>query len=235
MIKSFSIAIDGPAGSGKSSISKKIASKYSFEYLDSGAFYRTITWYIFQKSLNENVEFDILKNDIDYNRIKFDIIDGKLFINGVYPGENIRTPQISALTSKASADEKVRDFVTENIRDISREKFVIMDGRDIGTVVLPQADIKIYLTASSRVRAIRRFNEWNKNGIQLDIDKVEKEIIERDEQDSSRKVAPLKPAPDSITVDTTDMSFQEVIDRVGKIVEEKLNSLNLKSKGEIYT
>lgn len=222
MNSSFSVAIDGPAGSGKSSISREISRSFGFDYLDSGAFYRTLAWFLFAEGVlspNNNNENEF---SMDLYSIKFDIIDGMLFINGVFPGENIRTPQISNLTSEISTWKCVRSFVTEQIRNVARGKKVIMDGRDIGTVVLPNADVKIFLTASSKVRALRRYREWLVNGIELDVDEVEREIIERDVQDSSRKISPLKPAPDSLEIDTSDMSFDDVVSKIEEIISSKI-------------
>ncbi len=220
----FSIAIDGPAGAGKSTVARAVAAKTGCIYVDTGALYRTIGLAAIKAGIAskdiENIE-KLLPDTVP------DIVYGEngeqlMFLNGENVTAEIRTPECSVYASDVSAFPAVRAFLLEKQRELARVKSVIMDGRDIGTVVLPGADVKIFLTADLEVRAARRFNEFVSKGINTPMETVLKDIAYRDEQDSNRAVAPLKPAEDSVILDTSEMSFDSVVEAVLKIVSEKV-------------
>lgn len=212
------IAIDGPAGAGKSSVAKDLANKLNMLYIDTGAMYRALTW----KAINNNI--DILNNDamgILLKNSKIDLIPVKetnslnVLMDNKDITEQIREPQISKNVSHVASHKSVRDIMTIKQRNLAENKpDVIMDGRDIGTVVFPNADIKIFLTASVEERANRRFKEQMEKGISTDINDLINEISSRDEYDMNRPIAPLKPAETSIIIDTTSMNYNEVLTKL---------------------
>lgn len=218
MTRGFAVAIDGPAGSGKSSVSKALCERFGFIHFDSGACYRAVAYYFWNK---ETMDTQVIEGTDLSSVIKLEYNGGFLLLNGKKLGDEIRTPEISSFTSDISTKQNVRSFVTESIRNMIQGHHVIMDGRDIGSVVLPDADLKIYLTASARERAKRRLKEWQKNGEQIEFEEVVKEIERRDLQDTSRQLAPLKPAADAIMMDTTSLSFHEVVDEISQLIEKK--------------
>ena len=223
MAKYISIAIDGPAGAGKSTIARALAKELGFYYVDTGAIYRTVgyfmdLWGVAPKDVDGiNRYIDELTVDIRYDE------DGKqhMIMNGMDVTEDIRTPEISQIASTISAHKVVRDTLLEMQRDMARKHNVIMDGRDIGTVVLPKADVKIFLTASAQVRAQRRFEELQAKGGKATFEKVLADIEKRDYQDSHRAVAPLKQASDAVLLDTSDLDVEGVIAAMKQIVREK--------------
>ena len=223
MGKYISIAIDGPAGAGKSTIARALAKELGFYYVDTGAIYRTVgyfmdLWGVSPKDVDGiNRYIDELTVDIRYDE------DGKqhMIMNGMDVTEDIRTPEISQIASTISAHKVVRDTLLEMQRDMARKHNVIMDGRDIGTVVLPKADVKIFLTASAQVRAQRRFAELQAKGSKDSYEKVLADIEKRDYQDSHRAVAPLKQASDAVLLDTSELDIPGVIEAMKKIVAEK--------------
>jgi cytidylate kinase len=223
MAKYISIAIDGPAGAGKSTIARALAKELGFYYVDTGAIYRTVgyfmdLWGVAPKDVDGiNRYIDELTVDIRYDE------DGKqhMIMNGMDVTEDIRTPEISQIASTISAHKVVRDTLLEMQRDMARKHNVIMDGRDIGTVVLPKADVKIFLTASAQVRAQRRFEELQAKGGKDTFEKVLADIEKRDYQDSHRAVAPLKQASDAVLLDTSDLDVEGVIAAMKQIVREK--------------
>ena len=221
----ISIAIDGPAGAGKSTIAKAVAQKLSFIYVDTGALYRAIGLYALKSNLNsENkVIFSLKEIKVD---LKFENNSQKVFLCDEDVSEKIRTPEVSMMASKVSAISAVREFLFDLQRDLARKNNVIMDGRDIGTVILPDADVKIFLTASSEKRAQRRYKELVEKGLQVSYDDILNDIIKRDADDSNREIAPLKAAQDAILVDTSEYNLEESINLVLNVIKNKLKRGN---------
>lgn len=220
-MREFIVTVDGPAGSGKSTIAKIIAKKYGFTYLDTGAMYRMIALYALENSISlddtEDVE-DMLKNT------KLDIIGNQFFLNGKDVSEEIRTPRVSAIVSPVSAIKEVRVKLVDLQREISKGKSVILDGRDIGTVVFPNGDVKIFLVASPEERAKRRLKEYEEKGVEADYESVLASIKERDYLDSTRKESPLKKAEDAHEIDSSTMSIDEVVEAISKYIDEKIGA-----------
>ena len=224
MAKTYSVAIDGPAGAGKSTVAKALAKELGYHYVDTGAIYRTVAyfldlWGVSPKDVDGVTRYiDELTIDIDYDE------DGKqhMIMNGMDVTEDIRTQDVAQKASLVSAHAVVRDVLLDMQRSVAKQHNVIMDGRDIGTVVLPRATVKIFLTASAEVRAKRRTDELTAKGQKADFTTVLKEIQQRDNQDMNRPIAPLKQAKDAILLDTSDLTTEQVIAAAKKIVEEKL-------------
>ena len=220
---SFNIAIDGPAGAGKSTIAKQLAKKLGYLYVDTGAMYRAISLYLIRKNIAAD-DVDGIKSVLDDINIKLEYDNGTqvVMLNGENVNGLIRTEEVGAMTSASSKNACVREKLVELQRAIAAEKNVIMDGRDIGTCVLPNANLKIYLTASSKTRAERRWKEYQEKGIECDINKIEEDIIARDNQDMTREVSPLKQADDAVLVDSSDMTIDEVIDNIYNLANERM-------------
>ena len=224
MAKTVTIAIDGPAGAGKSTIARRLASELGYYYVDTGAIYRTVAYFLDLLGVSpkdvDGVEryIDELTVAIEYDE------DGKqhMLMNGMDVTDEIRTQEIGQKASLVSAHAVVRDMLLDMQRDVARKHNVIMDGRDIGTVVLPKATVKIFLTASAEVRAKRRTKELLAKGQKADFNTVLKEIEQRDYQDSHRAVAPLKQAKDAVKLDTSDLDIEGVVAAMKKIVGEKV-------------
>jgi cytidylate kinase len=215
-MKDFIVAIDGPAGSGKSSISDIVSKKLGFTHVDTGAFFRAITLEALRRGIN-------LENEDEYSFLdEINVIykEGKTYLNDEDVSGLIRTPEISNNVSVPAKLKRVRERVIDFERLSSKGK-IIMDGRDIGTVVLPNADLKIFLTASNEERARRRFEQNKLLGIESDYNTILKEIIERDKKDSERAIAPLKQAIDAIPIDTTKMSIDEVSNMIISLINER--------------
>ncbi len=216
------IAIDGPGGAGKSTVAKAVAAKLGIIYVDTGALYRTIGYFVRSRDIDPHDEEAVgaCLKDIT---IEVGHADGtqRVCLNGEDLGDKIRTPEMSMYASAVSAIPAVRAFLLETQKDIARKNSVIMDGRDIGTVILPDADVKIFMTASAECRAKRRFDELKAKGIDAKYEDVLAEMNERDNNDSSRKIAPAKPAPDALIYDTSDMTFDESVEGIITIVKEK--------------
>lgn len=220
----YSIAIDGPSGAGKSSMARTIAEKYGFIYVDTGAIYRTVGLAAHRRGISCSDEPAIAKLLPELKiEMKYDGSgEQRMYLDGEDVSSDIRLPEISICASDVSALPAVREFLLEMQRSMARTNNVIMDGRDIGTVVLPDADVKIFLTASSAARAHRRLLQLMEKGINADFDKVLEEIEYRDNQDSSREVAPLRAADDAVLVDTSDIGIEETVALLSSIIEEKL-------------
>lgn len=223
MGKTVAIAIDGPAGAGKSTIAKRLASELNFYYVDTGAIYRTVAYFMDLLGISPK-DVDGVERYIDELTIGIDYDENGLQhmkMNGMDVTDDIRTPDISQKASLISAHAVVREVLLEMQRDVARAHNVVMDGRDIGTVVLPDAAVKIFLTASAEVRAQRRFDELQAKGSRETYEKVLKDLQQRDYQDTHREIAPLKPARDSVKVDTSALDVAGVVAAIREIVREK--------------
>lgn len=218
----INVAIDGPAGAGKSTIAKAAAKQLNYIYVDTGALYRTIAYNAVKKNVIDDTNAVIaLLND---TKVELKYIDGvqAVFLNGEDVSAYIRTPEISMGASKVSAIPEVRAFLLSLQQEIAKENDVIMDGRDIATVVLPNADVKIFLFASPECRAERRYKELVEKGENVTYDEVLEDVNKRDYQDSHREIAPLKPSEDSIMLDTSKLNLDESIQLVIKTIKENI-------------
>lgn len=218
----INVAIDGPAGAGKSTIAKAAAKQLNYIYVDTGALYRTIAYNAVKKNVIDDTNAVIaLLND---TKVELKYIDGvqAVFLNGEDVSAYIRTPEISMGASKVSAIPEVRAFLLSLQQEIAKENDVIMDGRDIATVVLPNADVKIFLFASPECRAQRRYKELVEKGENVTYDEVLEDVNKRDYQDSHREIAPLKPSEDSIMLDTSKLNLDESIQLVIKTIKENI-------------
>ena len=218
------IAIDGPGGAGKSTVAKAVAAKLGIVYVDTGALYRTVGYYVRSVDVDPRNE-EAVSACLPSIKIEVRYENGaqRVYLNGEDLGDAIRTPEMSMYASAVSAIPAVRAFLLETQKDIARKNSVIMDGRDIGTVILPDADVKIFMTASAECRAKRRYNELLAKGIDAKYEDVLAEMNERDNNDSNRKIAPAKPAPDALIYDTSEMTFDESVDGIVAIIKEKTN------------
>jgi len=218
-MKTLKIAIDGPAGAGKSSIAKEVASELGFIYVDTGALYRTVALYAGRFDNRESFLRKLKHCDVE---LKYLGGTQRVFLDGEDVTDEIRTSEISMRSSEISALPEVRAYLSEKQREIARENNVIMDGRDIGTVVLPDADLKVYLTASVEERASRRYLELEGKQDAPTYEQILEDIRQRDYQDTHRKVSPLKQAKDAVLLDTTTMGFHEVYKALEDLIKERL-------------
>ena len=220
----FAIAIDGPSGAGKSSLARRCASSLGFLYVDTGAIYRTVGLAAWRQGIDRKNEEKVaaMLPQLDIRMAYNESGEQRMYLNGEDVSSDIRLPEISICASDVSALPKVRSFLLEMQRKMARENSVIMDGRDIGTVVLPDAELKIFLTASARARAERRMKELVAKGVEADFEDVLRDIEYRDRQDSSRAAAPLKAAEDAVTVDTTELDFDESFALLMQIIRDRL-------------
>ena len=224
MAKKISIAIDGPAGAGKSTIARRLAKELGYHYVDTGAIYRTAA-YFFELWGVSPKDIDGITRYIDELNVAIEYDDEgvqHMLMNGIDVTDDIRTQEIGQKASLVSAHAIVREAMLDMQRDVAKNYDVIMDGRDIGTVVLPKATVKIFLTAAPEVRAKRRTDELIAKGQKANFEKVLKEIQQRDYQDTHREVAPLKMCRDSIKLDTSNMTIEEVVAEMRRIVKEKI-------------
>ena len=217
------IAIDGPAGAGKSTIAKKVAKELGYIYVDTGALYRAIAYYLLTNQIDiENEESLTKACDRITIRIAYEQDAQQVYLNEENVTPYLRTEETGNMASKSSAKPQVRAALLDLQRNMAKEYDVVMDGRDIGTNVLPDAEVKIYLTASSKERANRRYKELVEKGENADFDKIEADIIERDNRDMNRAIAPLKQAEDAVLVDSSDMSIAQVVDTILTSAKNKL-------------
>jgi cytidylate kinase len=219
----FHIAIDGPGGAGKSSIAKAVAKKLDILYVDTGALYRTVGLYVKQNRVDpkDSEAVGALLPSLTVE-VKYERGAQVVYLNGVDYGDAIRTPEMSMYESAVSAIPAVRAFLLEAQKEIARKNSVIMDGRDIGTVILPDAKVKIFMTASPECRATRRYNELLAKGQDVKYEDVLAEMISRDNADSSRSIAPTKAADDAVLLDNSDLDFDQSVDAVIAIAKEKV-------------
>ena len=222
--KRFAVAIDGPSGAGKSTLARSVARELGAVYVDTGAIYRTVGYCAWKQGIDPDAKEDIcallprINISMDYDT------DGlqRMYLNGEDVTKEIRLPQISMYASRVSALPEVRAFLMDMQRDMARRNSVVMDGRDIGTVVLPQADVKIFLTASVADRARRRWEELNDRGTPKNFDELLEEIRQRDDNDSRRAAAPLRAAEDAVYLDTTGNTFERSREQILEIIKERL-------------
>ena len=220
----INVAIDGPSGAGKSTLARKLAEKLNYIYVDTGALYRTVGLYIYRNEIDPKDTARVADALPEINvGLRFINSEQHVYLNGEDVSTDIRLHEVSQYASLVSAIPSVRQFLFDTQRKMAAENDVIMDGRDIGTVVLPDADVKIFLTASAEVRARRRYNELLERGQEVDYEQILADVNQRDEQDMNRPVAPLKPAEDSVILDTSDCSFEESLALLYKTIKERLN------------
>lgn len=216
---SINIAIDGPAGAGKSTIAKKVAANLGYIYVDTGAMYRAMALYFIRKGIKAE-DTEAISDECKNADISITYMDGAQVV--LLDGENvngyIRTEEVGNMASATSVNGEVRKKLVELQQKLAAKENVVMDGRDIGTVVLPNAEVKVYLTASSAVRAKRRFLELQAKGEDADIEKIEQDIIERDHRDMTREISPLKQAEDAVYLDSSDMTIEEVVQKIMDMV-----------------
>lgn len=219
---SYTIAIDGPAGAGKSTIAKRVAKALSFIYVDTGAMYRAMGLYFLRKGISPEDQEGIEKacEDIQVS-ITYENGEQQVLLNGENVSGEIRREEVGNMASKTSANSRVREKLVALQRELASRENVVMDGRDIGTQVLPNATVKIYLTASSRERAKRRYLELQEKGMGANLEEIESDIIERDHRDMTREISPLCQAEDAVLVDASFMTIDEVTEAVLKAFEEK--------------
>ena len=220
----FAIAIDGPAGAGKSTIARKVAAELSIIYVDTGAMYRAIGVYAIRKGVDTKnapavaALLPVISLELTYSEEQ----GQRIFLNGEDVSSEIRLPEMGMAASNVSAIPEVRAFLLEQQRGMAKRQSVIMDGRDIGTVVLPDAEVKIFLTASAEERARRRWKEFSEKGLPDTYEEILADVIRRDEQDMNRPIAPLKQADDAILLDSTALNFAETVEKVKEIIKERV-------------
>lgn len=223
-MKTVNIAIDGPAGAGKSSLAKNLASRLGYTYIDTGALYRSVAYEVVRKGLSPN-DLENIKDILSETEISFHHMGGtqRVFVNGEDVSDNIRTNEISSAASIVSAFPEVRAFLLDLQRNIAKKQNIVMDGRDIGTVVLPDADVKIFLTASAEDRATRRFEEQKDSDDAVSYNDILQAMLIRDKNDSERDVAPLKPAEDAVLLDNSGFTPDQTLETVLNIIGRSIN------------
>ena len=211
----YNVAIDGPAGAGKSTIAKRVAKEKGFIYVDTGAMYRGMAIYFLEQKISPDEKEEIAKACQNAEvSIAYEDGEQQIYLNGKNVTALLRKEEVGKMASISSAIPEVRQKLLSLQRNLAKEKDVVMDGRDIGTNILPDADVKVYLTASSRTRANRRYLELHEKNVACNLDEIEREIIARDERDMNREIAPLKQAEDAILIDSSDLSIEEVTEKI---------------------
>ena len=223
-MKVINVAIDGPAGAGKSTISRRAASELGYIYIDTGALYRTVGLNAVRMGADIQNDDEVIATLTDDLKVELKFIDGeqRMFLNGEDVSSEIRTPEASMAASRVSAVPKVRQYLFDLQKNLAKSNNCIMDGRDIGTVVLPEADVKIFLTASPEARAERRYKELAEKGMEASYEEVLADMIKRDYDDSHRAIAPLKQADDAILCDTSEIDLQQSIDLIIRTIKENI-------------
>ena len=218
----YNIAIDGPAGAGKSTIARRVAKELSFIYVDTGAMYRAMALYLLRKEVNRD-DTEQIGNICQDAEISIEYQNGEqiVLLNGENVNSYLRTEEVGNMASVSSAVPRVREKLLSLQRKLAKDMSVVMDGRDIGTTILQDADVKIYLTASSLTRARRRYLELQEKGTVCNLDDIQKDIEERDQRDMSREISPLRQAEDAVLVDSSDLTIQQVVDRILQIFRSK--------------
>lgn len=218
----YNIAIDGPAGAGKSTIARRVARELSFIYVDTGAMYRAMALYLLRREVNRD-DTEQIGNICQDAEISIEYQNGEqiVLLNGENVNSYLRTEEVGNMASVSSAVPRVREKLLSLQRKLAKDMSVVMDGRDIGTTILPDADVKIYLTASSLTRAKRRYLELQEKGTVCNLDDIQKDIEERDQRDMSREISPLRQAEDAVLVDSSDLTIQQVVDRILQIFRSK--------------
>lgn len=218
----YNIAIDGPAGAGKSTIAKRVAKELSFIYVDTGAMYRAMAYHLLKQKIN-GADSEAIAAACQGAEISIEYRNGEqiVLLNGENVNAYLRTEAVGNMASVSSANPSVRARLLDLQRTLAAAQSVVMDGRDIGTTILPDADVKIYLTASSATRAERRYKELSEKGEACSIEKIQKDIEERDERDMNREISPLRQARDAVLVDSSEMTIEEVVDTITGIFREK--------------
>lgn len=216
------IAIDGPAGAGKSTIARRVAKELSFIYVDTGAMYRAMALYLLTKGI-DGASAEEIAAACPGAEISIEYREGEqiVLLNGENVNHRLRTEEVGKMASVSSANPKVREHLLKLQRNLAAENDVVMDGRDIGTTILPDADIKIYLTASADTRAKRRYLELTEKKVPCDLEQIRQDIIDRDERDMNREVSPLRQAEDAVLVDSSEMGIDEVVETILKLYREK--------------
>jgi cytidylate kinase len=219
LVSRFSVAIDGPAGAGKSTVARLVAKRLGLTYVDTGAMYRAVAWRVLQDKIDLSQEEQIAALA---KSTQFTLEDEGIRVDGALLKEEIRTPEVSQLASTVASMAAVREVLVQKQQEIAAKQGVVMDGRDIATTVLPNANLKVFLTASIEERAKRRYLEMNAKGIRVDLERLIEEIRQRDERDQNRQHAPLRQAPDAILLDTTDLTLDEVVEKILELCRTKV-------------